>query len=45
MREAPSEITLLYVIVLGLLFGLVLPRLSPVRQFVVFLIVVGGGVV
>ncbi len=44
MREAPSEITLLYVIVLGLLFGLVLPRLSPVRQFVVFLIVVGGGV-
>lgn len=43
MRETPSYVTFLYVLLVGLLFGLLLPRLSPWAKFATFVGVVGGG--
>jgi adenylate cyclase len=44
MTEVPSEITGLVIIAIGLLFGFLLPRLSTWNKLIVFVAVIGGGI-
>ncbi len=44
MRETPREITFLWVLLVGLVFGFILPRFSPMAKLVSFLVVTGAGV-
>ncbi len=45
MKEIPTYITGFYILILGLFLGIVLPRLSTWNKLIVFVVIVGGGIV